>query len=102
MRRRRHNAVPKTRSERAVEIRKYDPSLSATLTRIDIALRNLNPAIERAVDACRASSSGSVVGSVVQVPRQDPRHQQAIDWLDAVVRSVEDVVREGRSLGLVR
>lgn len=83
-----------TRYERAVELRRTDHSLSSTLVAIDIALKSLYPRIDRALDMCQASSSGSVVGSVVQVPMSDPASQVAYDWLDAVKRSLEELVRE--------
>jgi len=62
---------------------------------IDVALKRLNYKIDRAVDRCLATgTSGSVVGSVVQVPLSDPVYQRAIDWLDAVQMSIEELVVE--------
>jgi len=93
MPRRKHAPHPKTRAQRAVEVGRDDHSLGNQLLAIDIALKRLNARIDKAVNACLATgSSGSVVGSVVQVPVSDPAHERAIDWLDAVQRDVEALV----------
>jgi hypothetical protein len=69
-------------------------SLSSTVIAIDIAMKKLNPRIDKAIDQCQASSSGSIVGSVVQVPMSDPMSQRAFDFLESVRQTLEDLVNE--------
>jgi hypothetical protein len=94
MRQRRQGPLPVTRMQRAVQIRKRDESLGSTLVAIDIALKRLNPAIDRAIDTASSSSTGSVVGSVVQVPQSNPRQEGAIDWLLDVKETLQELMRE--------
>ena len=92
--RRIHSPLRYTRAQRAVALRKRNEALGSTLVAIDIALKRLNPAIDRAIDTATKTGSGSVVGSVVQVPRANPVQEDAFDWLLDVKFQLEELVRE--------
>lgn len=94
-RKRQPKQLPKTRLQIGYEIKRRRPSLGSLVVAIEGARRELFIEVDRAIEAAHSpSGSGSVVGSVVQVPRCDPRHEQAIDYLETVRKTLEDLVGE--------
>lgn len=89
-------AVPRPRSriELGVQIRKEQKQLGSCIIAIESALKQLGYHIDRNIEACGPPSSGSIVGSVVQVPQSDPSHEQAFDRLDQIRATLEGLVRE--------
>jgi hypothetical protein len=94
IRRRRGRAHPKTRYEIGVELRRNQQQLGSLVIAIDLALRNLNHRIERAIEHCQPKSPGSVIGSEVQISVINPRHETAFEWLDSVKQSVEELIAD--------
>jgi hypothetical protein len=92
--RRKHTPHPRSRIERAIQIRKHQKQLGSTIIAIDTAFKRLNFLVDRNIEACGPASSGSIVGSVVQVPQSDPAHEQAFDRLDQIRATLEGLIRE--------
>lgn len=94
--RRQPRRTRRSRYELGVEIRREREQLGSMIIRIDVALRRLNNAVDRAVQQCHPKGSGSIIGSLVQVPQNDPPHEQAFQFLDAVAAGVENLLREAQ------
>jgi hypothetical protein len=72
-----------------------DSARASLLAAIDVELRSLSRRVDRAYEATRSKGSGSIVGSIVQVPQSDPTTQRAFDWLDEVKSTLETLNNEG-------
>jgi hypothetical protein len=83
-----------SRRERAKKMEKAKDPLGPVMTAIDIALGRLNYLIDRSERECRTEPSGSVVGSVIQVPQSNPSHEGHFDFLLTVKKTFEDLVQE--------
>lgn len=84
----------KTRRQIGHELKRHRVQLGSTIVGIEEAMAKLNGRINRSIEGCRLKGTGSVVGSVVQVPQQDPHTQAHFDYLDAVRATLEQLVNE--------
>lgn len=87
-RRRMPNPKPRTRAELVMQLKREAHPVGAKLDSIDRLLKIIGNRADRAAQRARAHPTGSVIGSVVQVPQSDPATEQAWDYLDLVDRAL--------------
>lgn len=92
--RRQNRRMPESRIERGMKLRRKQHPIGSTMIAIDIAMKQLNYRIDRSEQQCQSSGSGSIVGSVIQVPQSNPSHETHIDFLESVRKTLEDLVQE--------
>lgn len=86
--------LPESRIERGIKLRRSQPQLGSVMIAIDTALRQLNNRIDKSERNARPRGTGSVIGSVVQVPRENPEHETHFDYLETVRVTLEQLVMD--------
>lgn len=98
MSRTKHNPVPQTAYQAAAVIKRRQKQLGTLFEDITKLERKLAFLTWRAVESCQPRGTGSIVGSVIQVPKRDPAHERYFEWLDAVRDGLEQLVASAGDL----
>lgn len=95
MRQKQNPPRARTRKELAAQLKKSGDRIGSSLiSAIDTELDSLSKRVDRAFVATRPRGSGSIIGSVVQVPRSDPACERAFDYLNEVKQTLERLNEE--------
>lgn len=87
-RRQQTNPVPRSRSEFVAQVKRESSWVGGKLDSILLSVTNIWNRCEKAAEKALAYGSGSIAGSVVQVPRSDPAAEEARDFLDLIDRAL--------------